>query len=244
MTIRGSMAAVWVALSIGSLGSLTVAAAPPEVGIHTFSDLTGRVVLDNERVLVQAFSIRPGQSTGAHRHQDAQLLVFIKGGVLKSESGRATLWKDGRVMWLEPSNRADEGSKNIGQTSIELMEVTLKHVVEDSASSKKTAYGYLSYPNIPGEDVLENDRVIVQRFVMNPGQWEGVHAHYANTFYMFIHGGQWVSKTTNPPTRIKGDSPDGDVAEMPAIDISAGHQSGNTGSRPSEVVWVALKDKP
>jgi quercetin dioxygenase-like cupin family protein len=221
---------------------LAAPAAPPEVGVQTYSNLTGRVVLDNERVLVRAFSIRPGQSTGTHRHPDAQLLVFIKGGELKSESGRETLWKDGRVVWLEPSNRADEGSKNIGQTPVELMEVTLKHVVETSASSKKTAYGYLSYPNIPGEDVLENDRVIVQRFVMNPGQWEGVHAHNANTFYIFIHGGQWVSKTTNPPTRIMGDSPDGDVAAMPAIDISAGHESGNTGSRPSEVVWIALKD--
>jgi len=91
------------------------------------------------------------------------------------------------------------------------------------------------------EDVLENDRVIVQRFVMNPGQWEGVHAHHPNTLYIFITGGQWLSRTTNPPSQIVGNSPAGDVGWMPAIDLGAGHESGNTGKTPSDVVWIALK---
>jgi hypothetical protein len=28
---------------------------------------------------------------------------------------------------------------------------------------------------------------------------------------------------------------------MPAIDIKAGHESGNIGATPSDVVWIALK---
>ena len=40
------------------------------------------------------------------------LLVFVKGGVLKSEAdGRATLWRNGRVVWLDPATSADEGSR-------------------------------------------------------------------------------------------------------------------------------------
>ncbi len=31
------------------------------------------------------------------------------------------------------------------------------------------------YPNIPGELLLENDKVVVQKFIVEPGQWEGVH---------------------------------------------------------------------
>ena len=86
----------------------------------------GRVVLDNERVLVQAFGFQPGQSTGHHTHHDAEVLVFAKDGILKSESdGRATLWQDGRVVWLSPSTSADKGSRNAGDAPIELMEVIL-----------------------------------------------------------------------------------------------------------------------
>lgn len=34
-----------------------------------------------------------------------------------------------------------------------------------------------TYPNIGGEILLDDDRVIVQRFVLEPGQWEGIHEH-------------------------------------------------------------------
>jgi hypothetical protein len=60
--------------------------------------------------------------------------------------------------------------------------------------------------------------------------------------YIFIKGGQWMSKTTNPPSEKVGNSPDGDVAWMPATALSAGHQSGNIGSTPSDVLWIALKN--
>ena len=75
----------------------------------TFANLQGEVVLENARVLVQKFIIQPGQSTGLHTHPGNQLLVFIKGGVLRSESGRSTLWKDGRVLWQSATDRADDG---------------------------------------------------------------------------------------------------------------------------------------
>jgi mannose-6-phosphate isomerase-like protein (cupin superfamily) len=228
-------------LLIGAVGGPVAAAPPTAAGIPSYSNLTGRVVLNDERVLVQAFSIQPGQSTGRHTHHDAELLVFVKGGVLKSEAdGRATLWRDGRR--LDPSTNEDQGSRNVSPTPIELMEVILKPRSPPAGTAFKEAdYGYLAYPNIPGEDVLENDRVIVQRFAMNPGEWEGVHAHHPNTLYIFIKGGQWMSKTTNPPSEKVGNSPDGDVAWMPATDLSAGHQSGNVGTTPSEVLWIALK---
>jgi mannose-6-phosphate isomerase-like protein (cupin superfamily) len=227
---------------VGVVGG-AVAGQPLETG-PSYSNLTGRVVLSDERVLVQAFRIQPGQSTGRHTHRNAELLVFIKGGILKSEvDGRATLWKDGRVVWLDPSIKEDQGSRNAGPAPIEWMEVVLKpRSPLPDVASKQADYGYLAYPNIPSEDVLENDRVIVQRFVMKPGEWEGVHAHHPNTLYIFIKGGRWMSKTTNPPSELLGDSPDGDVAWMPATALSMGHQSGNIGTTMSEVVWIALKN--
>ena len=73
------------------------------------------------------------------------------------------------------------------------------------------------------------------------GEWEGVHAHNPNTFYVFIKGGQWVSKSKANPGGTQGSAIDGTVAWMDTIDLSEGHQSGNIGSNESEVVWVSLK---
>ena len=153
---------------------LAAADRPP-----TFANLQGEVVLDNPRVIVEKFVLQPGQSTGEQSHRRDQLWVFVKGGVLTSSEGRATLWRDGRVSWRSASDRPEAGSTNTGATPIELVCVNLKPVpAAPKSSSGRPKYRYLNYPNIPGEDLLENDWVIVQRFTVNPGQWEGVHAHH------------------------------------------------------------------
>ena len=38
-------------------------------------------------------------------------------------------------------------------------------------------YGQQEYPNVESETLLEDDRVVVQRFVLEPGEWEGIHEH-------------------------------------------------------------------
>lgn len=206
-----------------------------------YSNMSGTIALDNERVRVRRFVIQPGQSTGRHFHAARQLLIFIKGGVLTSKAGRSTLWPDGRVVWIQDAGQ-DEGSTNAGSAPIELIWVTLKAASRAISAAQRPKYGYLNYPNIAGEDVLENDQVIVQRFKMNPGDWEGIHAHNPNTFYIFIKGGNYVSTSKEHPEGVPGSAADGSVAWMDAIDISEAHQSGNVGTTSTEVVWVALKN--
>jgi quercetin dioxygenase-like cupin family protein len=210
----------------------------------TYANLQGEVVLENHRVMVQKFVIQPGQSTGLRAHPADQLLVFIKGGVLRSPAGRLTLWRDGRVVWQNATDRADEGSTNTGAAPIEIICVSLKPVAPSptAATWHKPKYQYLSYPNIPGEDLLENDLVIVQRFTVNPGQWEGVHAHHADMLYIHVKGGQWAARSKKEPEHAYPDpSPDGEVGWMPTIDISEGHESGNIGKEPIDLIWVTLK---
>lgn len=202
--------------------------------------VTGTIALENDHVLVQRFFIPPGQSTGHHAHAGHQLLVFIKGGVLTSDTGKATIWPDGRVVWLQEAGQ-DGGGTNSGRTPIELVWVTLKPQSRAASAGNAPKYGYLNYPRIPGEDVLENDDVIVQRYKMDPGDWEGIHAHNANTFYIFIKGGQWLSKSRAYPLGVRGSAGDGLVAWMDPIELSDDHQSGNVGTTSTEVVWVALK---
>jgi beta-alanine degradation protein BauB len=208
-----------------------------------YAALPGELLLENPRVIVEKFVLAPGQSTGRHTHPGDQLLVFVHGGVLKSlATGRATLWRDGRVLWQSSGDAADEGSSNAGSTAIVMIFVTLKPITAASAAAGRQAH-YLDYPNIPGEDLLENRRVIVQRFTVNPGQWEGVHAHGPNMLYIHIKGGQWAARSRKEPEHPYPEaSPDGEVGWMPTIDISEGHESGNIGKQPIDLIWVTLKD--
>ncbi len=208
-----------------------------------YSNLKGEVVLDNPRVFVQKFIVPPGGSTGRRTHSGDQLQVFIKGGVLTSPSGRRVLWRDGRVVWHGSADGSDPGGTNTGATPIEMIWVTLKPVASSATPSGAIPkYQHLNYPNIPGEDILENDLVIVQRFTVNPGQWEGVHAHHPDMLFIHVKGGQWAVRSKHEPEHAYPDAaPDGEVGWEPTIDISEGHESGNVGKEPIDLIWVTLK---
>src|SRR5271165_2579314 len=153
-------------LSAGSRLNAEPASLAPMRHPPIYAHLASRVALEDDHILVERFVIPPSQSTGPRTYTGNQLVVFVKGGVLNSKGGRSTLWPDGRVIWMQDAGH-DEGSTNTGSGPIELLWITLK--TAKSVSRERPTYGYLNYPNIPGEDVLENDQVIVQRFKMNPG---------------------------------------------------------------------------
>jgi hypothetical protein len=72
---------------------------------------------------------------------------------------------------------------------------------------------HIYYPNIPGELLLENDKLVVQRFIIEAGD-------EATTSF----------------------SPDGEIGwSDTATEMSAMHESGNTGDEPIDLIWVTLK---
>ena len=218
--------------------------AANEEAPSVYSGLQGQVLLENDKVRVEKYLLAPGQSTGRHTHFSDQLLVFITGGVLRSAAGRPTLWRDGRVAWEKADEASDDGSTNVGSTPVEMIWVRLKQPSHTGAPASAAPRDYhLNYPNIPGEDLLENDRLVVQRFLVQPGQWEGVHAHRPNMLYIHVKGGQWGERTYKQPEHSSGPfSPDGSVGWMRIVDITEGHESHNEGSNPIDLIWVTLKD--
>ena len=103
----------------------------------------------------------------------------------------------------------------------------------------------LTYPNLEdpdGEVVLENEHVVLQRLVVGPGEWEGIHAHPGNQIYVHIKGGEWSGRIGGKSEYSGIVSPDGEVGWMDAIPLSAEHDSGNTGDTPIDLIYVTLKD--
>jgi len=140
-----------LALVLLSVSMVTAEAAQRS---PNYAELQGLVVLDNPHVLVERFVLQPGQSTGRHIYTGDQLLVFVKGGVLRSRgTGRSTLWKDGRVVWRNAADPADEGSVNAGTTPIVMIWVTVKaaaRVPSSAARGDKAKDGQLNGDRFQG----------------------------------------------------------------------------------------------
>jgi hypothetical protein len=109
----------------------------------------------------------------------------------------------------------------------------------------------VNYPKIPGEDLFENDRVIVQRFVVQPGEYEGVHEHPGNQLYVHIKDGKWDVRSNIPPPPPRPVDPaapprrapstsGGSIGWYPAHPLSEQHQSGNVGDEPIDLIWITL----
>jgi hypothetical protein len=99
--------------------------------------------LEDERVLVRRYLIQPGQSTGRQAHNAQELLIYVKGGVLTSNStGRASFWPDGRVVWLAEAG-SDEGSTNTDPRAVEILWVVLK---PKGSSLEQRIQTYLGIP--------------------------------------------------------------------------------------------------
>ncbi|MBS0373831.1 MAG: hypothetical protein JSR73_04590 [Proteobacteria bacterium] len=227
--------------STAALAALVAALASPFAAAaeRTYAALEGAVLLDNERVHVERFVLAPHAASGAHLARGDQLLVFIRGGLLRS-GGRTVDWKDGRVAWSSTTESTDEGFANAGSEPVEFLWVTVKPATPGAA--RPVGDLHLNYPHIPGEDLLENDRVVVQRFLVQPGQWEGVHAHRPGMLYIHVRGGQWAARSKHEAEHVYPmPSPDGEVGWMAPVGIEEGHESGNVGPNPIDLIWVTLK---
>ena len=134
--------------------------------------------------------------------------------------------------------------------------ILLAFMVSDSQAQSDGANGItdenrkylLTYPNLEdsqGRVVLENEHVVLQRLVVPAGKWEGIHSHPGNQLYVHIKGGEWSGRMGGEATYTSEISPDGEVGWMDAIPLSAGHDSGNTGTEPIDLIYVTLKgDEP
>lgn len=107
-----------------------------------------------------------------------------------------------------------------------------------------TAYGQQTYPNIEGETLLEDDRIIVQRFELQPGQWEGIHEHPEYQLVIVLNSTNELVYRFRGSERVF-ERPEDDTVRAfwrpGPVHMSDEHESGNTGDRPLE--WIAITFK-
>lgn len=206
-------------------------------------DSDGKVVLTNERVVLQRLVVGPGQWEGIHSHPGNQVFVHIKGGEWSGRLGgeieySKVMSPDGEVGWMDAIPlSAGHDSGNTGDTPIDLIYVTLK---DDAPIAPDAEHSPQVFPDIPLELVLENHRMIVQRALIEPGEWTGIHGHPGNQVYIHIKDGSWSERRGDvqaPPKSVEA----GAAGWLDAVDIGEGHDVGNTGDTRLEIVLVTIK---
>jgi hypothetical protein len=102
----------------------------------------------------------------------------------------------------------------------------------------------LTYSNLDepqGRVILTNEHVVLQRLVVPAGEWEGVHSHPGNQLYVHVKGGYWSGKMAGEMVYSHELSETGSIGWMDAIAFSEGHNSGNTGEVPIDLIWITSK---
>ena len=101
------------------------------------------------------------------------------------------------------------------------------------------------YPNVEGETLLEDDRVVVQRFVLEPGKWEGIHEHPEYQLVIVLSPTESVTYRVGDSERVflREDDDENITAfwRPGPVSIEEQHESGNTGTKPLE--WIAITFK-
>lgn len=207
-------------------------------------DPDGRVVLENEHVVLQRMVVPAGEWEGIHSHPGNQLYVHIKGGEWSARLGgepeySGSVSSDGGVGWMDaiPLSAGHE-SGNTGDALIDLMWVTLK---DDSPIAPRIGHLAQVYPDVSLDLRLENDRVIVQRGLLEPGQWTGVHRSPGNQIVMQIKGGNWSERRSGVEAEIPEFSEDGAVRWIDTIELGEAYEFGNTGNTTIDFVLITLK---
>lgn len=204
----------------------------------------GEVVLTNDHVVLQRLVVPAGEWEGVHSHPGNQIYVHIKGGEWSGRLGgeieySAEYSPDGEVGWMDTIPlSAGHDSGNTGDAPIDLIYVTLK---DDAPIAPEIEHAPQAYPDISAELVLENDRMIVQRVQVEPGQWTGIHSHPGNQVYIHIKGGIWSERRNgmqSPPSPFLDA---GSVGWIDATGPGETHEAGNTGDTTIDFVLVTLK---
>lgn len=111
------------ALALLGTAAAALGTSPPQAGLQR-----GKVLLENDRVLVVEGTIAPGETTGMHKHALPTVVICLEGGTLREvlPGGDANTYerKAGEVVWRDKDFLHNE--TNIGKSRLRVIAVQLK----------------------------------------------------------------------------------------------------------------------
>jgi quercetin dioxygenase-like cupin family protein len=218
--------------------------SPYLLNYPNLDDPDGEVVLNNQYVVLQKLIVGPGEWEGIHSHPGNQIYVHIKGGYWSGMLGGQFEYQhefdaDGSVGWMDQIPiEAKHNSGNTGDSPIELIYVTLKN---EKPISKKYNKDHQLYPNVDLELLLNNHRFVVQKVILEPGQWEGAHRNRQNQIWIMIKGGIISAKKNGQFEYQKKEILPGAVGWLESNEADSWYEKGNEGDVRIEYILVTLK---
>lgn len=107
------------------------------------------------------------------------------------------------------------------------------------------ANGQQDYPNIRGVVVFENDLVVVQHFVMQPGEESGMHLHPGNQMEILLKGGKGLLVTQSTfggdDEEVVLEMEDGEIRWIDSTTVP--HNFKNIDTKPIEWYLLSYKTK-
>ena len=221
---------ILIAAILSVAGALSSVAQSP---VPVASEPRHHLKFENEYVRVFDVIVPPGDTTLFHIHSNDYLFVSIgdanlKAEVLGNQPGDLIL-KDGEVRYT----KATITHRVANQSKDQFRNITIE--VLKSPGIKVDAN---SHPQISGHSlVLENDRVRVERLVLEPGQATNMHKHALPGLAVIVSGG---SVMVDAPGQ-KAQAFDLKAGEFRWREAGTTHRLKNAGKNRVEVVDIEWK---
>lgn len=106
---------------------------------------------------------------------------------------------------------------------------------QEAAEMETTSSVRQMYPNLPADVAFENERVVAQRVVAEPGQWAGEHSHVGGQLAVVLEGGPMAFREDGEETEVTYE--DGQVLW---VEPTAAHDHAAAGDSPIEFILISM----
>ena len=196
---------------------------------QAYPNLPSDVVFENDQIVAQRVTAEHGVWAGEHSHGEGQIAVVLKEATqIYREGGEETerVFAAGEVVAVEPTEAHDH---MISSEGADFVLITMAPGEPGTATIQ-------DYPNRPAEVVMENDRVIAQRLIGEPGNWVGEHAHTEGQIGVVIKGGTVTYREGGEETERTYTE-----GEVFMVEPTGAHDHAVTGDSAIETILFTLK---
>jgi quercetin dioxygenase-like cupin family protein len=219
-----------IALVLSLIG---IAAATAQAPVPVQQEPRHHFKFDNQYVRVFDVVVPPGDATLFHTHSNDYVFVSIGDANLKAElmGGRPSdlILKNGEVRFSKApvTHRVSNGSST-----------PFRNITVEILKSGTTSGAAAPITGVPGHSaVLENERVRVERLVLEPGQSTGAHTHSLMCLAVTVAGSKLQLETQGQKTQTLNPTP----GESNWFGEKRPHTLKNIGSTRFEAVEIEWK---